>query len=212
MREEEGRPGKFSGSPEWTPLSLFELHAPAPQGSRLAHKGNSFSGGERNRLFLNRDGVDFHAATLVSGLDKKEDARSWAWVDLDGDGWLDVLLVGPQQPRFRAFRNRIGEILPDHRSVRITLEGGNEEPVASSEWSPRQPVGARVLARWGDGRQRLLHLAAGEGLAAQNEGALHLGLGTYDGVVDLEVTWPSGRVSRHEVEAGAGTVHLRERP
>ncbi len=210
MRNEEHRAEDFRRSEAWTPLSEFRYLEQAPPGSDFMFNANSFSGGERNRLFANLGGVDFATAALISGLDHKEDARSWAWIDLDGDGWLDVLLMGPQQPRFRVFRNRLSRWLPDHRSLRIHLEGGNASAEPSEEWSPRQPVGAVVTASWGE-RKRALLLSAGEGMAAQNQNMLHLGLGSHEGEVDLHVRWPSGRETRHSVSADEGVVHLRER-
>src|SRR5688572_1403877 len=58
----------------------------------------SWSGYERDRIFLNPDGDSprFHDAAYVLGLDFDDDGRSSAPVDIDGDGDLDLALLGLQ--------------------------------------------------------------------------------------------------------------------
>lgn len=198
MRAEPHRPKEFRLSPSWLTDEGMTITVPAEAGSGLVNRSHSFSGSERNRLFLNLAGKDFARVSTLSGLDKKEDGRSWVRVDVDGDGWQDVILAGPQEPRFRVFRNRLGEFLPDNRALTIQLIGGNETTEASP-WSPRTPYGATITAKFGS-QVRRLQLASSEGMAAQSESGIYLGLGSYQGKIDMKVRWPSGRLSQVTID------------
>ena len=67
--------------------------------------GVSHSGHERNRLFLNRAGEQFVDVSGVSGLDDAADGRSFALLDFDRDGWLDIAVVNANAPLLRLYRN-----------------------------------------------------------------------------------------------------------
>ena len=59
----------------------------------LFEQGLSFSGFERDALFLNREGNRFQDISGVSGIDSISDGRSAVTVDLDNDGDLDIFLT-----------------------------------------------------------------------------------------------------------------------
>ena len=188
-------------------------------------RATPFSGGERNRMFLNRDG-NYSDVTLVSGADYREDGRGFALLDFDNDGFLDMAVVSPNVPRLRLVRNGFAdqagpverargdtdEAMADtnsqparettHRSLRIRLTGGQTGAEPSSEWSSREPYGAMIHVTMG-GSTRVFQLACGEGLSSQNSRLIHVGMGTAAQVDRVTVHWPSGRTTeRSNVEPG----------
>ena len=197
---------------EWGPLEemrtiYFEwIENPKP-GERYLNS-NSLSGRERNRVFFRRDG-NYKDWSLVSGADFREDGRGFVLFDFDRDGWLDLGVTSPNHPRFRIVRNTIGDRTDSkNQFVEIELVGGQNSATASSDWSPRDAYGARVLVTIGDQR-RMFHLSCGEGLSGVNAKRIHIGMGTTPAIDKLEVLWPSGKKTiRKDVPAGKRiTIH-----
>ena len=156
--------------------------------------GASFSGHERNHVFLNQNGRDYVDVSGISGLDHPGDSRAFAVLDYDRDGWQDLAVVNANAPLFQLFRNQMGERGDGRRMMAIRFEGGNRFAFPTSQWSSRDGYGARALLEV-QGRELLREHRAGEGLAAQNSATLHVGIGSADEVTRLEVSWPSGQRS-----------------
>lgn len=172
-------------------------------------RSNALSGGERNRLFMGRDD-NFKDLSLVSGVDFREDGRGFVLFDYDRDGWLDLGITSPNFPRFRIARNTMGDRLSKrHGFVELELVGGQTSAEPSSEWSPRQPFGARVLVTCGD-TQRMFQLSCGEGVSIQNANRIHIGLGEMGQIDKLEVFWPSGKTTVQENIAAGARVSISE--
>ncbi|MCA9264942.1 MAG: ASPIC/UnbV domain-containing protein [Planctomycetales bacterium] len=155
---------------------------------------HSFSGHERNHLFLNRHGTQFHDVSTLSGLDNVADSRSFACWDFDQDGWLDIALVNANRPLFNLYRNRLGESdarLRGRQMIAVRLVGGNVTARPNRELSNRDGYGARVQATLGS-QVMLRELHCGEGFAAQNSPTLYFGLADRTQLDSLSVQWPSG--------------------
>lgn len=191
---------------EWGPLDqmraiYFEwIENPLPGENYL--KSHSLSGGERNRIFLQRDG-NFLDLSLVSGADFREDGRGFVLFDYDRDGWLDLGVTSPNHPRFRIVRNTIGDQTESgNQFVEISLVGGQTSSESSDQWSPRDAFGARVRVTSGE-QTRMFQLSCGEGLSGVNAKRIHVGMGAIPKIDELEVLWPSGKRSvRTDVPAG----------
>ena len=172
------------------------------QASERLKSGASFSGHERNHVFLNRNGGDYVEVSGISGLDHPGDGRAFAVLDYDRDGWQDVAVVNANAPLFQLFRNQMGERGDPGGMIAIRFVGGNQYAFPTSQWSSRDAYGARVVLEVA-GRELLREHRAGEGLAAQNSATLRVGIGSAEEVVRLEVRWPSGqRTETHAVPAG----------
>jgi hypothetical protein len=208
------KPDAFRQSAHWrSPLLNFQLRVKqdaslglgAPEGPKW--RSHSFSGHERNRFLLgSRDG--FSDQSLVSGVDCREDARSFAMLDFDADGWLDIALMSTSAPRFRLFRNRLADLGRGGRVLALRLVGGNRS-AAVSDLSPRDAVGAVVTAVTSTG-PRVFRRSAGEGLASQNTAAVRVTLAPGESLRELKVRWPSGRLTTHRPKASDTSLVLSE--
>ncbi|CAN5449884.1 hypothetical protein BH23VER1_BH23VER1_03870 [soil metagenome] len=159
--------------------------------TRLMAEGKSFSGRERNTVFLNTRGADggFADVSGVSGFDYLDDARAIALVDWDFDGDLDFWVANRSGPRLRLMRN---DFPSAGNWVAFRLEGsvGN-----------RDAIGARVTVKTADGPPLIRTLRAGEGFLSQSTKWLHFGLGDAAEITGVTVRWPGGA---KEEFAGAG--------
>ena len=170
--------------------------------------GASFSGHERNHTFLQDEEGKFQEVSGVSGLDSVADSRAFAILDFDHDGRLDLALVNANAPFLQLFSNQVGEAAGEFLALRFV--GGNAAE-ASAEWSSRNAVGVRVLARAGE-LQRVREHRAGEGFAAQNSATMLLGFGAATQVDELEIRWPSGRVHRLDTLRTGQLITVYENP
>ena len=204
----------FRRSPYWkSPLLNFQLRVKQEERGSLtgsggpAYRSNSFSGNERNRLLLAGQGgyVDH---SLISGVDCKEDARSFAVLDYDGDGWLDIALASANAPRLRLFRNRHGDLGYSGRVIAVRLVGGNNGSVAS-KLSNRDACGALLEATTTKGT-RLYRRRMGEGLSSQNSAAIRITLSPGETLKKVAVTWPSGRTSERAITHDSRSFVLKE--
>jgi len=107
------------------------------------------------------------------------DGRSVALADLWNRGVLDAVVANQNGPLL-VYRNTVS---PENHWVEFELEGSA---------SNRSAIGAQVKVFW-KGQQQLQEVSGGSGFCAQNGRALHFGLGKADGVVRVDVRWPSGK-------------------
>ena len=166
--------------------------------SRTVDEGASFSGHERNHLFLNRGGTDYVEVSAVSGLDHPGDSRAYARIDFDRDGWTDALVVNANAPFVQLYRNRIASSrLPVRNgSVALRFVGGNHAPAPAEGSSSRDGYGA-VAELEVAGRTLVREHRAGEGRAAQNSATMLVGIGETEAASRVRVRWPSG--TTHEM-------------
>lgn len=185
-----------------------------PRGPMFFQGGfRSFSGHERNKLFVGRRGTEFIDVSNLSGLDSPGDGRGFAYWDYDRDGRQDIALVNNNAPTVNLFRNRIGEIDggPVGRMVAVRFVGSNWQATPARGRSTRDGVGAQVRAELGD-LTLVREYRCGEGLAAQNSATLNLGIGDHPKVQRLSVRWPSGRAHRIDEVAAGSLVTAYEDP
>jgi hypothetical protein len=156
---------------------------------------NSFSGGERDHLFLSDKGKQFYDLGGVSGLDHPGDGRTFCVFDYDRDGWKDFCVVSANAPTVQLYRNRVGDqFYPEAegaRMIALRFVGGNKTSVASTEWSPRSGYGAIVEAHVG-GAPLLREYRCGDGRSAVNSMTMFIGAGDAPSVQKVDVRWPAG--------------------
>ncbi|MHB1423741.1 MAG: CRTAC1 family protein [Gemmataceae bacterium] len=104
--------------------------------------------------------------------------RGCAYADLDGDGDLDVILVGNGGPALVLRNdNKLG-----HHWIRFQLQGDGVH-------SNRSAIGARIVLETKDGEQRR-EIAAARGYLSQSELVATFGLGKTDRIERVTIHWP----------------------
>ncbi len=206
VRWDEAKPETFRNSEEWghdIRLGVNDLIVRDEKGGRRL---TSFSGKERNHLFLNANGT-FADVSPLSGLDSPADGRSFTYWDYDRDGWLDIAVVNSFNPLLNLYRNRLGSIAADSRSgraVMLRFVGGNATDAPHASYSCRDGVGAKVRVELGD-KTLFREYRCGEGFAAQNTATMHLGVGDTAVVPAITVQWPSG-ITTTITDVDSGTL------
>jgi len=148
-------------------------------------------------LFRNRGGGRFvDVAPESPALREAMVARGSAAADYDGDGDLDIL-VNTVGGRARLFRNDGAD---GSRALRVELVG--------DAGSNPDGLGAKVTVRAG-GRTQTSWARAAISYCSQGERALTFGLGG-EATADVEVAWPSGKVSRIAGVAPGAKLTVRE--
>lgn len=169
------------------------------QNDLIFDKGFSFSGYERDALFLNRNGKKFQDISGVSGIDSISDGRAAVFADFDNDGDYDVFMTSIQGQSHMLFRNNVGQ---DNHWLRVVLEGGKD--------LGRDAYGSVVRVKTSAGTLTKIK-AGGSGFLSQNDPRLLFGLGQDDRAQSIEVTWSNGKAEKFAADAVAGaTLLLRE--
>ena len=166
------------------------------QNQLMFEEGFSFSGYERDPLYLNLGTRKFIDISGVSGIDSITDGRAGVFADFDSDGDLDVFMTTIQGQSHYLFRNNVGQ---ENNHLRISLEG--------ARGSVRDAFGAVVRVKTSAGTLTKIK-SGGSGFISQHDPRLLFGLGRDARAEWIEVTWPSGRVERFKEGARAGTELL----
>ncbi len=135
---------------------------------------------QRPQVFRARAGGRLEDATEACGLARSVVGRGLAFGDLDGDGFVDVVVaVNGGAPLVYRCVPPAGA----GNALRIDLKGKAPNPDA---------IGARVTVKQGDRVQSQSRRTGGSYLS-QHEGTLTFGLGTATKADQVTVRWPSGK-------------------
>ncbi len=159
-------------------------------------QGFSFSGYERDPLYLNLGGKKFTDISGVSGIDSITDGRAGVFADFDNDGDLDVFSTTIQNQAHLLFRNNVGQ---DNNFLRIALEGDKQTGLDAFGTVVRVKTSAGILTKIKSG---------GSGFISQHDSRLLFGLGKDALAKSVEVTWANGEVERFAAEAISGATLL----
>ncbi len=128
-------------------------------------------------LYTNNGNWTFADVTDDEGLSGVVDTYQAAWADFDNDGDLDLLTAS------KLFRSNASE--NGNHWLKVHLKG---DGVTVN----RAAIGAQVRIDLGGGTILTRQVEGGTGEGNQNDLKLHFGLGSEEGPVDLEITWPDG--------------------
>ena len=160
---------------------------------RSLSTGKSWSGNERNHLFLG-DGKDFVRVSGISGADDPADSRGFAVLDFDHDGDLDIALTNLSKPRMRLLQNNSNR--SGNGFIAMRFVGGNHAAKPSKEYSSRDGYGATVELTFDDGTKIYREHRTEDGYMTQHSSTMVIGIGKRK-VTSIKVRWPSGRVQNH---------------
>ncbi|MCA9217844.1 MAG: ASPIC/UnbV domain-containing protein [Planctomycetales bacterium] len=156
---------------------------------KLVRSGTSWSGRERNCVYLNVGGDEskslsrFANISSVSGFDFSDDARAIAITDWDLDGDLDIWVRNRTAPRVRLLRNDCSN--PAH-SVVVRLRG---------TLCHADAIGAVAQFKTSTARPVTQSVHAGDAFISQSSSWLHFGT-EKDAIGEIEVLWPGGKKER----------------
>lgn len=169
------------------------------QNSLMFGQGFSFSGYERDPLYLNLGNKKFADISGVSGIDSITDGRAGVFADFDNDGDLDVFSTTIQNQAHLLFRNNAGS---GGNHLRVLLEGGVENTIDAFGSVVRVKTSAGILTKIKSG---------GSGFISQHDPRLLFGLGKDRRAEWVEVTWANGKVEKFSGDLSAGsTLRLKE--
>lgn len=153
--------------------------------NELIRSDVSWSGYERNVLYLNNHDGTFSEVSGAVGLDFPDDSRSFVLADLDHDGRLELVLKNRNAPQLRVLHST-GKNLG--HSIAFRLRGTK---------SNRDAIGAAVTVEVG-GHRQTKYLHAGSGFLAQHTKELFFGLGQAEGEIRATILWPGGLTQTFE--------------
>ena len=166
---------------------------------KMLRQGRSWSGLERNCVFLNTNGQEraegkYANVSAVSGVDYPDDTRAIAHIDWDHDGDLDYWMSNRNAPRLRLIRN---DANTNNRFVQIAVTGNGKD-------TNRNAVGARVTVTLktnqdsDSGNQSTRTpssisqtVYAGDAFLSQGTRWLQFGLGKDAEVENVSIRWPN---------------------
>ncbi len=174
--------------------------------NELIRADATWSGYERNLLYLNNGDGTFSDVSGAAAVDFLEDGRTMAFADFDGDGRVEAVLKNRNAPQLRFLKNVIPE-LPPAIAFRLTGKQSN-----------RDAIGARVTIETSTGLQTRF-VQAGSGFLAQHSKELFFGLGQAQGRISATIRWPSGLLqhldnlpANHRIWVEEGSHAFRKEP
>jgi len=134
-----------------------------------------------NYVFKNRGDLTFADETKAWGMEEPSFSYGAAYVDLDNDGRLDVVMNNMNGPAF-IYRNVESTAIGHHFLV-LKLVGEQRNP---------RGIGSSLVLTAG-GRKQSLYQSPYRGYMSTVDDRLHFGLGSATRVDTLEIDWPDGR-------------------
>jgi Flp pilus assembly protein TadD/peroxiredoxin len=165
--------------------------------NELIRADNTWHGYARNVMFANNQDGTFSEISAPSGLDFREDSRSFALADIDHDGKLEIILKNRNAPQLRILHNEMKNL---GGSISFRLRG---------QKSNRDAIGTSITLQAGSLKQTK-YLQAGTGFLAQHAKELHFGVGKQIEAVGALVRWPSGLVQQFEGLPIGNRIQLEE--
>ncbi len=165
--------------------------------TQMFQEGRSFSGNERDKVWINQGAGTFADLSQFSGADSPNDGRSVVAADFDDDGDVDLFVHELQRERHALYRNELNQDFGSFVKVRLRATTGQYEA-----------IGAQVTAVIGDSKSAQV-LSRGAGIASCQVPELIFGVGKAE-KINLLVQWPGGHSDLFENIVAGSRVLLVE--
>lgn len=189
---EEGAEESILSKPKVNDESYLNFHS-----AQMFTDGLSFSGFERNKVFIGRGDGSFADLSSLSGADTPNDSRGAVWADFDDDGDADVFVHNLQRERHDLYRNDMvepGSADAGFLKVRLRATTGQYEAIGAT---------VKVTGPFGTTAQVM---SRGAGFNSCQPPELIFGLADARSA-DVEVIWPGGAVQTFSgIEANSRVV------
>ena len=155
---------------------------------------------KHDTMFENLDGKTLRDVTETMGPDFafKGYQRGSAFVDLNNDGFLDVVVTSlGERPRIL-----MNNALSGNHWIMFDLRGRR---------SNRNAIGASVKVTTGSGRALFNHVSPSVGFMSSSDRRVHFGLAAETKIDHVEIRWPSGTVQRIDHPAVDQILKVEER-
>ena len=145
----------------------------------------------RNLVYKNLGSLKFKDVSSDWSLDHFGVSTGSALGDLDGDGDLDIVMNGFNEPA-RVYRNDVSN---SSNAIRIILIG---------ERTNSQGLGARIEMEYDKKSKKMFrYLSSSRGFMSSSESIIHFGLGKNSQADKITIHWPSGAVQTlRDIPAG----------
>ena len=141
----------------------------------------------KNYAFRNNGDLTFTKVSKEWGVEDYVNSNGAIYADLDNDGDLD-LIINNIDTVSSIYRNNAEKMTTGHwLSVKLEGEGQN-----------RFGVGARVEIQLPDESKQIREFTPVRGYLSSSYAPLHFGVGEFEMIDRLIVTWPDGAAERHE--------------
>lgn len=150
-----------------------------------------------NYYFSNTNGLSFIDSTKKSGIAQPSNSNGAAYVDLDNDGDLELIVNNINKAAF-IYENTTSNGNTNY--LKIKLEGDDQNS---------QGIGSKVTVYTGN-EQQVMEQVPNRGYLSTVSPILHFGLGPLEKVDSLIIRWNSGKTETRYALKSNATITLRE--
>jgi hypothetical protein len=133
-----------------------------------------------NVAFHNKGNFTFSDVSKKWGFEDLTFSNGASYGDLDNDGALDLVVNNVNMPAF-VYENNVDTLT--NRSISLNLFSKSKNTKA---------IGAKVLIKYGEGKQAVVEKYASRGFQSASNTSVHFGVGNNLSVDSLFIHWPNG--------------------